>query len=337
MFHGVALNMGGMLEFSTTILASWSLQVSKSYGTSLDALGTLKARCRLGSMGIVCDKLPSSPLKRDVDAAVKWAPDGRHVAVGLNNSNVQLWDSTANRQTKRDNIQRLFGQREGIIIKASEEQIKLRHTVRKVVAYGHLAANLNTHLICLASTLPNQTRIDDNSILQLMGKDTLRWHVLTCPLRSLVAAAATEEGKRGQRIAPAATQEQWPKLPYTGNLHFVSGTLMEDEKMATLSLSDQLPSGQRLSLVPPSQSPYLVGLPTLPAAGKWTPRPGNLGHITRISNKLVQLGNSDKFIQAFLQENSEWNDWQTIAFTERNIVENVYRWAYGMLMIVLNA
>ncbi|KAF5959836.1 hypothetical protein HYC85_001045 [Camellia sinensis] len=46
---------------------------------------------------------------------------------------------------------------------------------------------------------------------------------------------------------------------YTGNLHFVSGPLMEDEKMATLSLSDRLPSGQRLSLVPPSQSPYSVG------------------------------------------------------------------------------
>ncbi|RAL48810.1 hypothetical protein DM860_001130 [Cuscuta australis] len=29
--------------------------------------------------------------------SVKWAPDGKHVAVGLNNSDVQLWDSTANR------------------------------------------------------------------------------------------------------------------------------------------------------------------------------------------------------------------------------------------------
>lgn len=29
--------------------------------------------------------------------SVKWAPDGRHIAVGLNNSEVQLWDSTANR------------------------------------------------------------------------------------------------------------------------------------------------------------------------------------------------------------------------------------------------
>ncbi|GER48754.1 transducin family protein / WD-40 repeat family protein [Striga asiatica] len=29
--------------------------------------------------------------------SVKWAPDGKHIAVGLNNSEVQLWDSTANR------------------------------------------------------------------------------------------------------------------------------------------------------------------------------------------------------------------------------------------------
>nr|GMC89153.1 cell division cycle 20.2, cofactor of APC complex-like [Ipomoea batatas] len=29
--------------------------------------------------------------------SVKWAPDGRHVAIGLNNSDVQLWDITANR------------------------------------------------------------------------------------------------------------------------------------------------------------------------------------------------------------------------------------------------
>ncbi|PSR86592.1 Serine/threonine-protein phosphatase 6 regulatory subunit like [Actinidia chinensis var. chinensis] len=69
--------------------------------------------------------------------------------------------------------------------------------------------------------------------------------------------------------------------------------------------------------------------PTLPAAEKQTPRAGNLGHITRISNKLVQLGNSNNRIQAFLQENSEWNDWQTTVLQERNMVENVYRWVCG--------
>ncbi|KAL2508397.1 Cell division cycle 20.1 [Forsythia ovata] len=29
--------------------------------------------------------------------SVKWAPDGRNIAVGLNNSEIQLWDSTSNR------------------------------------------------------------------------------------------------------------------------------------------------------------------------------------------------------------------------------------------------
>ncbi|CAL5426526.1 unnamed protein product [Camellia sinensis] len=69
--------------------------------------------------------------------------------------------------------------------------------------------------------------------------------------------------------------------------------------------------------------------PTLPATGKRPPRAGNLGHITRISNKLIQLGNSNSRIQEFLQENSEWNNWQTTVLQERNMVENVYRWACG--------
>ncbi|XP_047330896.1 cell division cycle 20.2, cofactor of APC complex-like [Impatiens glandulifera] len=32
--------------------------------------------------------------------SVKWAPDGRHIALGLNDSHVQLWDSTSNRQLR---------------------------------------------------------------------------------------------------------------------------------------------------------------------------------------------------------------------------------------------
>ncbi|KAJ4726046.1 Serine/threonine-protein phosphatase 6 regulatory subunit 3 [Melia azedarach] len=69
--------------------------------------------------------------------------------------------------------------------------------------------------------------------------------------------------------------------------------------------------------------------PTLPSAGKRAPRGGNLGHITRISNKLVQLGSNNSRIQACLQENSEWNVWQANVLQERNAVENVYRWACG--------
>ncbi|XP_062012099.1 uncharacterized protein LOC133728689 isoform X1 [Rosa rugosa] len=69
--------------------------------------------------------------------------------------------------------------------------------------------------------------------------------------------------------------------------------------------------------------------PTAPAVGKLTPRAGNLGHITRISNKLIQLGNSQSRVQACLQENTEWNEWQATVLQERNAVENVYRWACG--------
>ena len=29
--------------------------------------------------------------------SVSWAPDGRHIAIGLNSSDAQLWDSTSNR------------------------------------------------------------------------------------------------------------------------------------------------------------------------------------------------------------------------------------------------
>jgi serine/threonine-protein phosphatase 6 regulatory subunit 3 len=69
--------------------------------------------------------------------------------------------------------------------------------------------------------------------------------------------------------------------------------------------------------------------PTLPATEKKAPRVGNLGHITRISNKLIQLGNTDNRIQVHLQENSEWNDWQATVLQERNFIENINRWVCG--------
>ncbi|KAI7747098.1 hypothetical protein M8C21_006786 [Ambrosia artemisiifolia] len=79
-------------------------------------------------------------------------------------------------------------------------------------------------------------------------------------------------------------------------------------------------------------SPILSGVadqPTLAAAGRNAPRVGNLGHVTRIANKITQLGNSDSCIQTHIQESSEWNEWQNTVLQERNIVENVYRWTCG--------
>ncbi|CAH8251535.1 unnamed protein product [Arabidopsis lyrata] len=69
--------------------------------------------------------------------------------------------------------------------------------------------------------------------------------------------------------------------------------------------------------------------PTVAASGKTPPRVGYVGHITRISNKIGQLSNSNGQIKAYLQENSEWNEWQGSVLQERNTVENVNRWGCG--------
>ncbi|KAK3134686.1 hypothetical protein QOZ80_5BG0409450 [Eleusine coracana subsp. coracana] len=68
---------------------------------------------------------------------------------------------------------------------------------------------------------------------------------------------------------------------------------------------------------------------TFPSEGKEAPRIGNIGHITRTANKLIQLGNSNSRIQSHLQDNSEWVEWQTDVLVKRNEVENVYHWACG--------
>ncbi|KAG9149199.1 hypothetical protein Leryth_003184 [Lithospermum erythrorhizon] len=69
--------------------------------------------------------------------------------------------------------------------------------------------------------------------------------------------------------------------------------------------------------------------PTVPIGDKSPPRIGNIGHLTRIANKLVQFGNNNSDIQAYLQANSEWVDWQTNVLLQRNALENVFNWACG--------
>ncbi|KAL0542625.1 hypothetical protein IC582_017697 [Cucumis melo] len=75
--------------------------------------------------------------------------------------------------------------------------------------------------------------------------------------------------------------------------------------------------------------PVDANKPTVPAEGRSPPRIGNIGHLTHISNKLVQLANNSSEIQSHLQENTEWNDWQTNVLLKRNALENVYQWACG--------
>ncbi|KAF8050586.1 hypothetical protein N665_1935s0003, partial [Sinapis alba] len=79
------------------------------------------------------------------------------------------------------------------------------------------------------------------------------------------------------------------------------------------------------------KQPILSGdnQPTIPAAGKQAPRVGNIGHISRISNKLVQLSTNSNPIKTLLEEHNEWGEWEANTLHDRNAVENVYRWVCG--------
>lgn len=59
----------------------------------------------------------------------------------------------------------------------------------------------------------------------------------------------------------------------------------------------------------------------------------NISIFSECGYVLEMLFCSNGFVETdsfcFLQENSEWNEWQASILLERNAVENVYRWACG--------
>ncbi|KAJ8467237.1 hypothetical protein OPV22_029789 [Ensete ventricosum] len=68
---------------------------------------------------------------------------------------------------------------------------------------------------------------------------------------------------------------------------------------------------------------------TVSAEGRSPPRIGNVGHMTRIANKLIQLGNNNSLIQTHLQEHSDWVGWHSNVLLKRNAIENVHQWTCG--------
>ncbi|KAI5058572.1 hypothetical protein GOP47_0026742 [Adiantum capillus-veneris] len=75
-------------------------------------------------------------------------------------------------------------------------------------------------------------------------------------------------------------------------------------------------------------NPFVVSSnnqPTITSSHKDPPRVGNLGHLTRIANRLV----SDSDIRAHLQENPEWVRWQAEVLQSRNSIENICGWTCG--------
>ncbi|KAE9464016.1 hypothetical protein C3L33_04118, partial [Rhododendron williamsianum] len=125
--------------------------------------------------------------------------------------------------TRRDRLEKIFGQqRQGVIIKASQEQIKAmsRHEEGGIWPFGekskapfnlfHKRSSLSNQYGQLYEVDPSDCRDLDELDLGVgfanISEGTLRWHALTCPRRSLAA-------KEASNTAVAATKAGPPKLP----------------------------------------------------------------------------------------------------------------------------
>lgn len=85
-------------------------------------------------------------------------------------------------------------------------------------------------------------------------------------------------------------------------------------------------------LLEADEMPFLIDEPikhTAPTCGRPPPKRGNLGHITRIANRLCHLGNTNIHIQAYLQAHPKWSMWKMTTLQSRNTVESVFQWACG--------
>lgn len=71
-------------------------------------------------------------------------------------------------------------------------------------------------------------------------------------------------------------------------------------------------------------SKHIVSIP-----GKAPPRIGNIGHLTRIANQILQAANNNADIHAHLQGNPEWIEWQSNVLQSRNSIDNVCQWTCG--------
>ncbi|CAH8338611.1 unnamed protein product [Eruca vesicaria subsp. sativa] len=128
------------------------------------------------------------------------------------------------------------------------------------------------------------------------------------------------------------------EYPYNNFLHHhVENVILSCLESKNSQLLDHLLNECNLigSILEAEKDPILTAAdsdklqPTVPAEGRKPLKIGSIGHLTRISNKLLQLANSNVEIQSHLQENSEWVDWQTDVLSKRNTLENVYSWACG--------
>ncbi|KAJ6825771.1 serine/threonine-protein phosphatase 6 regulatory subunit 3-like isoform X1 [Iris pallida] len=125
------------------------------------------------------------------------------------------------------------------------------------------------------------------------------------------------------------------EYPFNNFLHHYVESIMVSclESKSTLLVEHVLQDCDILSkIMVAEKQPLLLtdcSKPTTAAEGRAPPRIGNLGHVIRIANKLVELGNKNSLIHTHLQKNNEWADWHANVLLKRNAIENIYQWTCG--------
>ena len=108
-------------------------------------------------------------------------------------------------------------------------------------------------------------------------------------------------------------------------------------------------------------NPVFMGVQPRPAVSKSPTRIGNMGHLTRLANRINQASNSNPTIQGHLQVhgvssysvwwwcthvsydlqvvadlcsvglqgNPKWSEWVSKVLQQRNTIENVFQWSCG--------
>ncbi|KAL2652053.1 hypothetical protein R1flu_020181 [Riccia fluitans] len=83
-------------------------------------------------------------------------------------------------------------------------------------------------------------------------------------------------------------------------------------------------------LVAADENPYAPDTrPEPKTTNRTPPRIGNMGHLTRLANKIAHAGSTSPLIQNHLQAHPRWSEWQTTVLQNRNMLENVHQWTCG--------
>ncbi|KAL1544131.1 serine/threonine-protein phosphatase 6 regulatory subunit 3-like isoform X2 [Salvia divinorum] len=166
---------------------------------------------------------------------------------------------------------------------------------------------------------------DENILSTTYGelKPPLGRHRLTVVEFLAVLLKTDNEAAEKELIVSGAIQRVLDLYPYNNALHHhVESVVYSCLENKNDAIVDHLLVNCNLveKNLNMEKSPKLSGTrnqPTSPAPGKWAPRAGYFGQLTRISNKLIHLGNTDDRILKHLQENNEWTCGRPTALQER--------------------